>query len=417
MGLSASQGRMLLLTARKNDLELRAQQISQRRLLLSQQLESVSNEYEEATSNRVMTITARGADANGSTTTKDYNLSYAALTSGITSRSQDAGTAISSGYGIVANGASESFNSGGFTVTGLYRLVDCDGAIVVSSLDEIPGYKDGDKDEATGEVSFNNSSTITHTATTYEYEQLNDNVTISTMTADEIKSNSGSGGTMYVLNTNGVAIEYEDGGNNIALADVKSNGTTVDNYFYVVKLNEGVDISEVQGKNIAKMTSNKTTYETENNKISSGTITKGSDGKYTLTNAYGAVINRYVLDESLQGGGTSTTEEANYLQDCLRNGLYLIETGTADTDTNEISWKKTSYDALSGVADTYYDADDAAAKAKYDRLQNQIQSQDKRLEMELDNIETQRSAVTTETESVQKVISDNIEKTFKTFNA
>ena len=45
MGLSASQGRMLLLTARKSDLEFRAQQISQRRLILSQQLEEIAMEY------------------------------------------------------------------------------------------------------------------------------------------------------------------------------------------------------------------------------------------------------------------------------------------------------------------------------------------------------------------------------------
>ena len=56
MGLSASQGRMLLLTARKNDLEFRAQQISQRRLVLSSQLEQISTDYEEAMSNRVMHI-------------------------------------------------------------------------------------------------------------------------------------------------------------------------------------------------------------------------------------------------------------------------------------------------------------------------------------------------------------------------
>ena len=40
----------------------------------------------------------------------------------------------------------------------------------------------------------------------------------------------------------------------------------------------------------------------------------------------------------------------------------------------------------------------ASSKAKYDRLQNQIQAQDKKLELELDNIETQRKAVDTETE-------------------
>ena len=56
MGLSASQGRLLLLTARQNDLEFRAQQISQKRLILSQQLEEIAMEYENATSNRQMMI-------------------------------------------------------------------------------------------------------------------------------------------------------------------------------------------------------------------------------------------------------------------------------------------------------------------------------------------------------------------------
>ena len=39
----------------------------------------------------------------------------------------------------------------------------------------------------------------------------------------------------------------------------------------------------------------------------------------------------------------------------------------------------------------------------------------KKLELELDNIETQRSAVTTEVESVEKVISEDIEGTFNAF--
>lgn len=57
MGLAASQGRLLLLTARKSDLEYQDQQIAQQRLILSQQLESVSSEYARKTGNRNMKIT------------------------------------------------------------------------------------------------------------------------------------------------------------------------------------------------------------------------------------------------------------------------------------------------------------------------------------------------------------------------
>lgn len=52
MGLSASQARFLTLTARKSDLEYRAQQISNSRLVLSKQLEEIATEYTNAQSNR-----------------------------------------------------------------------------------------------------------------------------------------------------------------------------------------------------------------------------------------------------------------------------------------------------------------------------------------------------------------------------
>ena len=56
MGLAASQGRLLLLTARKSDLEFRAQTISQRRLMLAQELETIASEYARKTANRNMKI-------------------------------------------------------------------------------------------------------------------------------------------------------------------------------------------------------------------------------------------------------------------------------------------------------------------------------------------------------------------------
>ena len=52
MGLSASQTRFLTLTARKSDLEYKAQQISNARILLSKQLEEIAKEYTDAQSNR-----------------------------------------------------------------------------------------------------------------------------------------------------------------------------------------------------------------------------------------------------------------------------------------------------------------------------------------------------------------------------
>ena len=45
MGMSASQARLLLLTARKSDLEYRAQQITNAEMILAMQTETVAREY------------------------------------------------------------------------------------------------------------------------------------------------------------------------------------------------------------------------------------------------------------------------------------------------------------------------------------------------------------------------------------
>ncbi len=61
MGLAASQGRLLLLTARKSDLELQAQSITQQRLLLAIQQETIAEEYADKTNNQIFQIRLDGA--------------------------------------------------------------------------------------------------------------------------------------------------------------------------------------------------------------------------------------------------------------------------------------------------------------------------------------------------------------------
>lgn len=74
MGLAASQGRLLLLTARKSDLEYRAQEISQRRLILATELETVSSKYARATANRQMKLTrqVKMGEANQTQTVNSF---------------------------------------------------------------------------------------------------------------------------------------------------------------------------------------------------------------------------------------------------------------------------------------------------------------------------------------------------------
>ena len=82
-------------------------------------------------------------------------------------------------------------------------------------------------------------------------------------------------------------------------------------------------------------------------------------------------------------------------------------------------------------ADTITDDDayqDAYNKYEYEKYQyNQyvaevnakisiIQLQDKKLELQLEQLDTERTTITTEIEAVQKVLGENIDRTYKTFN-
>lgn len=77
MGLASSQARMLLLTARKSDLEYRAQMISQRKIDLSMQTEEIATRYSQATSNRKMYLV--NGVLSGENESSNEKLSYAGL--------------------------------------------------------------------------------------------------------------------------------------------------------------------------------------------------------------------------------------------------------------------------------------------------------------------------------------------------
>ena len=76
MGLASSQARMLLLTARKSDLEYRAQCISQRKINLAMQTEQLANDYSNSMAN--MTMKLNYATVNGQA--QYEKLSYAGIT-------------------------------------------------------------------------------------------------------------------------------------------------------------------------------------------------------------------------------------------------------------------------------------------------------------------------------------------------
>ena len=428
MGLSASQGRLLLLTAKRSDLEFRAQQISQKRLILSQQLEEISLEYENATSNRQMSIMLYQTQSNNQSdqSYRSANLTYASLISGTVSTGGP-GTNLS---GIQASGAvgTDYYD---FSSSTAYRLVSTSGAIVVSDASEIPGYNE----DGVGEYKYNRTSSKAAEQVTTGADgskKIFGGNLYKTTHADSQEASysilDAGGKLKSVLGITQEPVSIKFDRENGLIQYINDEGKSIYAKFdgeKYTKIDSTDDYESTHWEDATlygdKASIPQSTFKEE----VTGTveIQEGADGVITVirTDANGNSDGgtRYIIDEALRYGSTDsagTIAGPNYLQDCLRNGKYLVQKGSVDKNNDEgFKWSNISWDATVNISDAYYTADDDAAKAKYDRLQNQIQAQDKKLELELDNIETQRSAVTTEIESVEKVINENIESTFNAF--
>jgi len=68
------------------------------------------------------------------------------------------------------------------------------------------------------------------------------------------------------------------------------------------------------------------------------------------------------------------------------------------------------------IYDELNQGDDAAAEDKYDRTIDEINSQDKKLQLEQTSIETEYKAVTSEKEAVKKILDTNASSSFKYFS-
>ncbi len=101
------------------------------------------------------------------------------------------------------------------------------------------------------------------------------------------------------------------------------------------------------------------------------------------------------------------------MQQNLLSGAWVIRTPDENSSTG---FSDVMIGADSSYKQSYYTADDNAAKAKYDSAMARVQRLDKQLELKLNQVETQHKAVETEVESVDKVISNNIESSFKYFS-
>ena len=109
---------------------------------------------------------------------------------------------------------------------------------------------------------------------------------------------------------------------------------------------------------------------------------------------------------------TKYLKDSKTLQNSIINGslyLYNVADQQGGISANSINTET----KLEYVLDT---ADDAMAESKYQYEVARISRQDNMLDLEMQQLETQHEAVLKEYDSIKKVISNNVDRTFKIFS-
>lgn len=142
------------------------------------------------------------------------------------------------------------------------------------------------------------------------------------------------------------------------------------------------------------------------NALGTPTITPSAQAGY-YTNLYNRMCQGYTTVSNEQ----NTINSSAWIQAQMQTGNLRLEK-CADG-----KWATTSFGANTDIKSSYDDNAQAIAEAKYNSEMDKIQVKDKKFDLELNNIDTEHSAVQTEVDTVKKVIDKNIERTFKMFDA
>ncbi len=128
-----------------------------------------------------------------------------------------------------------------------------------------------------------------------------------------------------------------------------------------------------------------------------------------VANTYTSTSGQILVDEEIEGAHLEFDSNGRLAAVTLPNDTkrYAVE---SNTEVDELAYEE-AY-ANYTYEKSMYDKDQAAINAQL----STIQSQDKRLELQLTELDTRRTQITTELDALQTVLGDNIERTYKTFS-
>ena len=435
MGMSASQARFLCLTARKSNIEFEGQQINQQRTSLS----NTSGAYYSELCNMVVPTPPSIDDFTKVT----YSFNDGALTNTITSMIAQKGGEYSISYlqqwqddYSIVSAASSAISRDEVLTTEDKELTEDE----TKNLEYF--YIDPEYDEI-APLTKNADNTYSYTAANGEVITINENDEHFTMAlVDPNNENVNEGISIVKRNKDGKLVktvtttgyEYSIGNDKLRLAGVEPSDEYIETDNYLKGLTpEQIDDLKEQEAYYLTLLNEKNGTENENYYV-----------RYIKDVATGAYV-PYFYKASELGNEKEYNNDLAPSVDCYTIGSatktkeILNQRGSIETDSTGRYIGITLYDENGEnpiehtlTVNTTYDQaayDDALNKYNYEQFQYDqkvqsinskieiIQQQDKSLELELKHLETEHSAVDAEIESVKKVISKNVDGSFKTFSA
>lgn len=436
MGLSASQARLLSLTARQSNLEFEGQQINQQRTNLSNQS---ANYY-----NSLLTMTVPTPPSTDDYTTIKYSFVIGGNDATIaqvlpqddkgnylveyTTTLASIGVQENTAYKITASANTSS------TKTGKAELVnnptdayDADMQYYVQTFRE---------DDEHGEYTALNNNSERYT----DDRVAAGDVTFYDKYGNQVdKTAALDNGKLKDEYTALVKKESDEIGYStvsVQLADRASYQSALDRGEKVTKFQENTSDNTYGSDNVVTYAaSNDTTFSTVGSEYKEAFINAGLDINeyYQYKSSTGI---RFAKKEDVEKSANNSTlsittfavASMNKTQKTQLSGVQ-IEFDTTGRISSMTDAKGNTYTMTASTEtddNAYEDAYNQYTYDQYvyDQKQNEInahieilQAQDKNLELRLSQLNTEHSAIQTEMDAVNKVISKNIETSFKTFNA
>ena len=372
MGMAASQARLLAITARIHDVEYQAQSLQNAKLQLSTQSDQVYNEYLEALDASTLTIKTFNNDGTSSLVTANFN-TMCSKNKVRTADGRDYAILNKNGLLVVEDDVFDAYEKfKAKNITDAYSF-----AMYMITGEENSKLGGLDKLEANLKAKEE-----------YTYTRRNDN--------DEIE-----------------ALHKE-------LEELCKDSASI---------YSGPKSDEYANAYNAKME----TYRKEMYRLYSEDIFDNIYGNATTAPKFNEdYLNHYmsVFNQIIACGGCvpirdyngfegDASNNAEWLEAMIESGRFTIQTVTKDDD-GDIVMNTTTPSSDISLAFTETTTIDktalAKAEAKYEHDLALINKKDKQYDLTLSKLETERSALTTEYDSVKKVIEDNIERTFGIFS-